>query len=180
MKQYINFKQYKSNDGIVRIKDSSGNDWYDVREMLSPDTLKIMYNDKKEILSISTDGYFMFPIDASIMELPYNSKYEDIDGIQLSLSSLNKITVSSKWADDFIRTLRNSLLAATDFLMMPDVEISDKDKKEITQYRKLLRNLTDEELFPFVELPKVPTIAKSHIDSLEQLITLWSKALSLK
>lgn len=47
-----------------------------------------------------------------------------------------------------IRARRNSLLDATDYLMMPDYPISDDNRKLIEEYRQELRDITEQEGFP--------------------------------
>lgn len=47
-----------------------------------------------------------------------------------------------------IRVKRNSLLAETDYLMMPDYPISEEYREKIKQYRQELRDITEQEGFP--------------------------------
>lgn len=58
-----------------------------------------------------------------------------------------------------IRTKRNSLLAETDYLLMPDYSISEEYLKKVKEYRQQLRDLTKQENFPtkvvFPDFPKI-------------------------
>lgn len=58
-----------------------------------------------------------------------------------------------------IRTKRNSLLAETDHLLMPDYSISEEYLKKVKEYRQQLRDLTKQENFPtkvvFPDFPKI-------------------------
>lgn len=58
-----------------------------------------------------------------------------------------------------VRSKRNSLLAETDYLLMPDYSISEEYLARIKKYRQELRDITKQENFPktvvFPELPKI-------------------------
>lgn len=58
-----------------------------------------------------------------------------------------------------IRSKRNSLLAETDYLLMPDYPISQENLEKIKEYRQQLRDITKQDEFPkdvtFPELPKI-------------------------
>ena len=47
-----------------------------------------------------------------------------------------------------IRAKRNGLLNQTDYLMMPDYPISDDKRKLIEEYRRALRDITEQDGFP--------------------------------
>ena len=57
-----------------------------------------------------------------------------------------------------IRTKRNSLLAETDYFLMPDYPISQECLEKVKEYRQRLRDITKQENFPtavvFPDLPK--------------------------
>ena len=57
-----------------------------------------------------------------------------------------------------IRSKRNSLLAETDYLLMPDYPISEENLKKVKEYRQELRDITEQENFPldvvFPDFPK--------------------------
>jgi len=57
-----------------------------------------------------------------------------------------------------IRSKRNSLLAETDYLLMPDYPISQEYLEKVKEYRQQLRDVTKQENFPrvvaFPEFPK--------------------------
>lgn len=58
-----------------------------------------------------------------------------------------------------IRSKRNSLLAETDYLLMPDYSISEDYLARIKKYRQELRDITEQENFPqdvvFPDFPKI-------------------------
>lgn len=58
-----------------------------------------------------------------------------------------------------IRSKRNSLLAETDYLLMPDYPISEEYLARIKKYRQELRDITKQENFPqdvvFPDFPKI-------------------------
>ena len=58
-----------------------------------------------------------------------------------------------------IRSKRNSLLAETDYLLMPDYPTSEEYFKKVKEYRQQLRDLTKQDEFPknvtFPDFPKI-------------------------
>lgn len=58
-----------------------------------------------------------------------------------------------------IRTKRNSLLAETDYLLMPDYPISQEYLEKVKEYRQRLRDVTKQDEFPkhvvFPDFPKI-------------------------
>ena len=58
-----------------------------------------------------------------------------------------------------IRTKRNSLLAETDYLLMPDYPISQECLEKVKEYRQELRDITKQDEFPknvaFPDFPKI-------------------------
>lgn len=58
-----------------------------------------------------------------------------------------------------VRSKRNSLLAETDYLLMPDYPISKEYSEKVKEYRQQLRDITKQENFPknvvFPILPKI-------------------------
>lgn len=60
---------------------------------------------------------------------------------------------------DKLRFKRNSLLAETDYLLMPDYPISQEYLEKVKEYRQQLRDLTKQENFPqrvvFPNFPKI-------------------------
>lgn len=58
-----------------------------------------------------------------------------------------------------IRSKRNSLLAETDYLLMPDYPISKEYLEKVKEYRQQLRDVTKQENFPestvFPDFPKI-------------------------
>lgn len=58
-----------------------------------------------------------------------------------------------------IRTKRNSLLAETDYFLMPDYPISKEYLEKVKEYRQQLRDITKQDEFPsavvFPDFPKI-------------------------
>ena len=58
-----------------------------------------------------------------------------------------------------IRSKRNSLLAETDYLLMPDYPTSEEYLKKVKEYRQQLRDITKQDDFPksvtFPDFPKI-------------------------
>lgn len=58
-----------------------------------------------------------------------------------------------------IRAERDALIAATDYLMMPDYPISDAVREAVRVYRQALRDVTEQGGFPdVVEWPDKPKV----------------------
>jgi hypothetical protein len=58
-----------------------------------------------------------------------------------------------------VREKRDKLIAETDYLLMPDYPISDKNLESIKAYRQALRDLPQQEEFPLdVMWPKKPEV----------------------
>lgn len=56
-----------------------------------------------------------------------------------------------------LRAKRNSLLKESDKYVLPDYPITDEERKLYKIYRQKLRNLTDQDGFPYdVKFPNVP------------------------
>ena len=66
--------------------------------------------------------------------------------------------------DAEIRREREKLLSGTDYLLQPDYPLNDPESdqynpekiKEIKQFRQALRDITEQEDYPFIELPTLP------------------------
>lgn len=62
-----------------------------------------------------------------------------------------------------VRTQRDSLLAQTDYLLMPDYPITEENLVEIKAYRQALRDVPEQEGFPEnVIWPVVPAILHNY------------------
>lgn len=60
--------------------------------------------------------------------------------------------------EEAIRAKRNTLIAETDFLMMPDYPLSSEGRQAVQAYRQALRDVPQQEGFPFgVHWPEKPT-----------------------
>ena len=76
MKTFKNFQSYVPQTplfpgvgNILHIKDEEGRDWYDLRDELSSDSLKIVYDAGDIIRSCALDASTMFPINMSVSEV---------------------------------------------------------------------------------------------------------------
>jgi len=58
---------------------------------------------------------------------------------------------------DEFRAARNIVLAATDFLMLPDIDLSFHDKAELISYRRILREILTSINDSNVSLTEFPT-----------------------
>lgn len=66
-------------------------------------------------------------------------------------------------AEEQVRAQRDSLIAATDFLMASDYPISDEDRAAVTVYRQALRDVPQQKGFPLeVQWPEAPAIVAAH------------------
>ena len=65
-----------------------------------------------------------------------------------------------------IRSKRNSLLAETDYLLMPDYPISADYLEKVKEYRQQLRDITKQDEFPknvtFPDFPKIEKILRKY------------------
>lgn len=61
-------------------------------------------------------------------------------------------------ADKNVRSLRNNLLADTDWTQLPDAPLTEAQRAEFTEYRKALRDITKSKGWPKVEWPKSPVV----------------------
>lgn len=66
-------------------------------------------------------------------------------------------------AEEQVRSQRDSLISATDFLMASDYPISDEDHAAVATYRQALRDVPQQEGFPSdVKWPEAPAIVAAH------------------
>lgn len=66
-------------------------------------------------------------------------------------------------AEEQVRSQRDSLISATDFLMASDYPISDEDRAAVATYRQALRDVPQQEGFPSdVKWPEAPAIVAAH------------------
>lgn len=82
----------------------------------------------------------------------------------LSVEIIPELTAEEKKQkkENEVRSQRDSLLTQTDFLLQPDYPITAEELVAVNNYRQLLRDLPEQNGFPFnVEWPEPPLIAKS-------------------
>ena len=66
------FHQYKPEnamDGVPYYRDSEGRDWYELRYMFNPETMKVIYDEEGRLLSFAKSAEFMAPA-GTITEIP--------------------------------------------------------------------------------------------------------------
>ena len=56
------------------------------------------------------------------------------------------------------RNIRNCYLMQTDKYLIPDFPISDEKRKEIKEYRQILRDIPTQKGFPDIEIPTIPVV----------------------
>lgn len=100
----------------------------------------------KRYMNLSIDSEF-FRKELSYYEDLFYAAYE----VWLKQQEENKIS-----PEDLIRDKRNFLLYETDYLMLPDVQISEEDKKEVIAYRQALRDITKQSGFPWLDETEIP------------------------
>lgn len=62
-------------------------------------------------------------------------------------------------AERDVRARRDSLISKTDFLLMADYPISEEELQAVKDYRQALRDVTDQDGFPFdVVFPEAPSV----------------------
>ena len=81
--------------------------------------------------------------------------YVDDDEHQEELKQKEIETLSTE-----LRAKRDAELDATDFYLMPDYPISGSDLTLIQKYRQELRDLPQQEDFPYVDFPVNPLTPK--------------------
>lgn len=71
-----------------------------------------------------------------------------------------------------VRAKRDSLIAKTDFLVMPDYPLTDEEREAVQTYRQALRDIPQQEgfptevLWPEVEWPEVTTVSEKVTEAL--------------
>lgn len=181
MKHYKNFVQYIPKDGDVGVrylKDSLDRDWYDLKETFKEDTLKVLYDEDGIIYTIDVNHHFMDPEGHSILEIPFDKKYGQVQGVQWVLED-GKVVPSKEWAKDIITNIRREILGATDFLMSPDYELDVELKFELVRYRTELRNLSETEGYPLVKIPTTTLDILKHVDKTLETIKYWNKTIDI-
>ncbi|VEB95800.1 Caudovirales tail fibre assembly protein [Cedecea lapagei] len=173
MQEFGKFTQYVPEDSdkpktigvsnIMYLRDDLGNDWYEIRELFSENTLKIGFDESGRVRTFTTNIDAMVPIDLSVAELEAND--ENL-----------KIVLGEDWfyRDGKLRQIRDyAAIAASqrDQLMneagqriewlnaaAEDSDISADEKSELEAlraYRTQLRRL-DISLAPNITWPEKP------------------------
>lgn len=70
---------------------------------------------------------------------------------EITVDELSAIARQVKLEDDWkkLRLERNARIAATDFMLLPDIELSDERRVALLTYRKALRDLPAQEGAPW-------------------------------
>lgn len=61
---------------FLRAKD--GTDWYDAQKKFAADTMKLVIDDEGIICAFSRDITTLWPIDRSVAEVAYSTKFDDV------------------------------------------------------------------------------------------------------
>ncbi|YAP80510.1 tail fiber assembly protein [Xenorhabdus stockiae] len=73
MYNLTNFKSYQPENpkfgDCSYIQSDEGVDWYDARKLLSPDTLKVVYDTNGVIIDYNTDASMLYPNGFSVIEM---------------------------------------------------------------------------------------------------------------
>ena len=83
------------------------------------------------------------------------------DSLSWSLEKIPEKTEEEKLTEarQSVRSKRDSLISDTDYLLCADYPISAEDLKAVKAYRQALRDVPQQEGFPFeVVWPELPTI----------------------
>ncbi|MFR4148353.1 MAG: tail fiber assembly protein [Sutterella wadsworthensis] len=90
----------------------------------------------------------------------YIEEMESLDGVRL----FQIVAVPKPTDEDFavhVRAERDSKIAETDYLAMPDYPLSDEDRAAVMNYRQALRDVPTQEGFPRnVVWPEAPAVFK--------------------
>lgn len=105
------------------------------------------------------------PEAASFCNAQANCHIEEIepteDGTRRFQIVENTLPTDAELSQD-ARTIRDGLLASTDYLMLSDYPISDDDRAVILAYRQALRDVPQQDGFPTsISWPEKPSILKS-------------------
>lgn len=116
------------------------------------------------LVSAAKNGYTTKPdLTATDQEWSANNATAYIQGDKIVLGyspdKKKKIEIMQK------KQIRNQLLEETDKYMISDYPISEEYKAKISAYRKILRDLPENENWPYVEIPEIPTEDKTAEES---------------
>lgn len=157
------FRRYKPENSIhpenvPHYMDDQGRDWYEWRYHFRDDTMKVVYDEDGCVVSFANSAEFMAPFDYTISEVPLSEVPEafTIDDQHSWHYFEGRLVQSLGGRDSKIRALRESTLAATDFMMVPDYPLGDEKRAALTALRKSLRDITDEPGYPEVVFPELP------------------------
>lgn len=89
--------------------------------------------------------------DANVYVTPYIMLFRE-EQTRLAKEESDKLNDPTYCAEQ-VRTVRNNLLARTDYLLMRDYPLSVTDKIAIEAYRKELRDITKDPSFPWTGTP---------------------------
>lgn len=172
---YKNFTLYeaeRAEDGVLHLQSEDGQDWYDVRETLSAEKLKIAYQADGVIRQQSYSADELFPENLSVAEVSKKSIPNDFperldgnwifDGKKITPRVIPKSELIAQAEET-----RAQLMAAANQKIVPlqaalDVGIATED--ELVQLKAwktylVLLNRMDTSNAPDIELPEAPNVA---------------------
>ncbi len=141
MLEMRNFSAYhpENGDGGLYLRDDQGRDWYEWSRQFQPDTLKVLFNDKGVIQSLSWNGWDMNPDGGNIAEVARNRVPEKlkVDGSWVYRNGAIVQTEEGRAA--FWRMVRGAFLAHTDLMMTVDYTIHDEylSPQQVSQLRSV-------------------------------------------
>lgn len=89
--------------------------------------------------------------DVNVYVTPYIMLFR-AEQTRLAKEESDKLNDAAYCAEQ-VRAVRDSLLARTDYLLMPDYPLSATDKTTIEVYRQALRDITKDPSFPWTGTP---------------------------
>lgn len=172
---YKNFTPYtneRAEDGALHLQSEDGQDWYDVREKLSAEKLKIAYQADGVIRQQSYNAVELFPENLSIAEVSKKSIPNDFpdrldgnwifDGKKITPRVIPKSELIAQAEETRAQLMAEAnqkiapLQAALDVGMATDEELAQL--KAWKTYLVLLSRM-DTSNAPDIELPEVPDVA---------------------
>lgn len=83
MNHFKNFTPYTPDNpdvqGAMYLKSAEGHDWYECQSLFAADTLKVVYDSRNVITSVSSDVSMLWPVGKSVAELPDTEENRRVD-----------------------------------------------------------------------------------------------------
>ncbi|WP_272940788.1 tail fiber assembly protein [[Erwinia] mediterraneensis] len=178
MKKFTNFQLYipdneqqkqilEINPEIVFLQSGEGADWYECQKAFADDTMKIVYDQAGIVLSFSTDASTLWPVGASVAEIPVDEIPEDLaisgdwvfDGIKIVPRAYTPEELQQR-----AESQKQKLLAQASEKIAPlqdaaELDIAtDEEKNRLLAWKKyrVLLNRIDTAIAPDITWPAQP------------------------